>query len=100
MTQPSRSYTLERRHPMRIALDIDSTLHDYWDVLSAAARRQIGIDLLIDDSPVNLQRALDTGIRGATILHPWNRDLCETEDVICAPDWPGLEAKLAPVLAG
>jgi hypothetical protein len=61
---------------------------------------EIGIDLLIDDSPVNLQRALDAGIRGATILHPWNRELCETEDVICAEDWPGLEAVLAPVLRG
>ncbi|HEY3019066.1 MAG TPA: hypothetical protein VGJ32_02685 [Solirubrobacteraceae bacterium] len=184
---------------MRIALDIDSTLHDYWDVLSTAARRrfgielpyeeqftwgitrlkphqlelciaethsdpiiaagrpydgaveavrrwhaaghfihvtshraagchpataswleriglpfdelycsfdkvarcrEIGIELLIDDSPVNLQGALDAGMRAATLLHPWNRDLCETEDVICAPDWPGLEARLARVLAG
>ena len=32
--------------------------------------------------------------------HPWNADVCETEEVICAPDWPGLEARLAPVLAG
>ena len=60
--------------------------------------REIGIDLLIDDSPVNLQHALDAGIQGATILHPWNRDLCDTEDVIAADDWPGLEARLAPVL--
>ena len=43
---------------------------------------EIGIDLLIDDSPVNLQRALDAGIRAATILHPWNREVCETEDVV------------------
>jgi uncharacterized protein len=60
--------------------------------------REIGIDLLIDDSPVNLQRALDADIRAATLLHPWNRDLCETEDVICAEDWPGLERALEPVL--
>jgi uncharacterized protein len=62
--------------------------------------REIGIDLLIDDSPVNLQRALDAGIRGATILHPWNRGVCETEDVVCAEDWPSLEAELAPILRG
>ena len=31
--------------PMRIAIDIDSTLHHYWDVLSDAARRRFGIDL-------------------------------------------------------
>jgi uncharacterized protein len=62
--------------------------------------RSIGADLLIDDSPVNLQGALDAGILVATILHPWNRELCETEDVVCAEDWPGLEAELAPILAG
>jgi hypothetical protein len=48
---------------------------------------------------VNLERALEAGITAATILHPWNRDLCETEDVICAADWPGLACKLEPVLA-
>src|SRR4051812_19746394 len=30
---------------MRIALDIDSTLHHYWDVLSEAARRRFGVVL-------------------------------------------------------
>src|SRR3954469_16500848 len=30
---------------MRIAIDIDSTLPHYWDVLSDAARRRFGIDL-------------------------------------------------------
>jgi hypothetical protein len=30
---------------MRIAIDIDSTLHHYWDVLSDAAQRRFGIDL-------------------------------------------------------
>ena len=30
---------------MRIAIDIDSTLHHYWDVLSDAARRRFGIEL-------------------------------------------------------
>ena len=60
--------------------------------------REIGIELLIDDSPVNLEAAIDAGITAATLLHPWNRELCETEDVICAPDWPGLAGKLAPVL--
>ena len=61
--------------------------------------REIGIDVLVDDSPVNLQRAIDEGIVAATIAHPWNRDLCEEEDVVCAEDWPALAAALAPVLA-
>ncbi len=61
---------------------------------------ELGIDVLIDDSPVNLLRAIDEGIRAATILHPWNRDLVEEEDVIAAEDWPALERELAPFLAG
>jgi len=61
--------------------------------------REIGIDLLIDDSPPNLEAAIDAGIAVATILHPWNRELCETEDVICGHDWNELAANLAPVLA-
>lgn len=184
---------------MLIAIDIDSTLHDYWKLLSAAAQRRFGVDLpydeqvtwgvtrlrpeqlaacvadthsagdvlaavpypgavqavsrwhrlghrvhvmshrdaraseataswlttvglpfdeltccedkiaccvenhvelLIDDSPVNLQRALDAEIRVATLLHPWNRDFCEEEAVICAPDWSALAARLRPLLEG
>lgn len=184
---------------MRIAIDIDSTLHDYWDVLSAAARRRFGIelpyeeqfdwgvtrlkpkqlevciaethsdavilagrpypgaveavrrwheqghfihitthrqgdcheataawlekiglpfdelycsfdkvarcceidiDVLIDDSPANIERALESGIVVATLRHPWNGDVCDTEDVVAADDWAELEARLAPVLDG
>jgi len=59
----------------------------------------IGIDLLIDDSPTNIQRALDVGIAVATIVHPWNADLCETEDVICATDWPQLALRLQPLVS-
>ena len=36
----------------------------------------------------------------ATIAHPWNRDVCETEGIMCARDWPGLAARLEPLLAG
>jgi hypothetical protein len=178
---------------MRIAIDIDSTLHHYWDVLSDTAQRRFGIDLpyeeqidwgvtrlrdeqfqlcieeshsesailagrpypgaveavnewhraghfihitshrrttcqtvterwldeiglqydelycsfntigrcceldiglLIDDAPENLVKAIDHGIVAATITHPWNRDVCEEEDIIAAADWPELVSKL------
>ena len=81
----------------RIGLPFDE-LYCSWDKIARC--REIGIDVLIDDSPVNLERAVDAGIVGATLLHPWNREVCETEDIVCAPDWPGLARALEPVLAG
>jgi hypothetical protein len=36
----------------------------------------------------------------ATLMHPWNREICEEEDIVCAPDWPGLRARLQLVLGG
>lgn len=184
---------------MRIAVDIDSTLHHYWDVLSEAARRRFGIelpyeqqftwgvtrlrdeqlqvviddthtdgaiaagkpyehavetinrwhdadhfihitshradrclpataawldgiglryddlhcsrdkvgrcveldiDVLIDDSPYNIARALDHGLRVATLVHPWNQDIVEEEDVISARDWRELAGKLEAIMGG
>jgi len=190
----------DTRAPMKIAIDIDSTLHHYWDVLSDAARErfgielpyeeqyqwgitrlkdeqfkcvvdathceaailagrpypgaveavnrwadgghfihvtshrsehcqpataqwlkdiglrfdelycshdkvercvEIGIDLLIDDSPQNIAVAVERGITVATITHPWNEDVVAEEGVIAAVDWPTLarelEASLAPL---
>jgi uncharacterized HAD superfamily protein len=52
---------------------------------------ELGIDILIDDSPVNLANAVEAGITAATIEHPWNRDV---ENVIIAPDWPTLRTRL------
>ena len=61
---------------------------------------ELGIELLIDDSPENLLRAIDHGLLVATIAHPWNRELCEEEDVVCARDWVELAQKLDPLLRG
>jgi uncharacterized protein len=47
---------------------------------------------------VNLQKALDAGIRVATLRHPWNEELCDVEDIVCARDWPTLRERLAPML--
>ena len=52
---------------------------------------EIGIDLLIDDSPMNLAKAIERGISAATITHPWNEDVCaEEEAIVSAVDWPAL----------
>jgi uncharacterized HAD superfamily protein len=80
----------------RIGLPYDELYCSYDKV---ARCRELGIELLIDDSPETLERALDAGMRAATITHPWNRDVCETEDVIAAADWEELARALAPVLA-
>ena len=71
-------------------------LHCSYDKVGRCA--EIGIDLLIDDSPVNLLAAIERGLLVATIRHPWNQDLCEEEAVICAADWEHLGARLAPLL--
>jgi len=71
-------------------------LYCSWD--KVARCREIGIDVLIDDSPQNIARALEAGIIAATIQHPWNRDVCEEEDVVCGRDWEELRAKLDPLL--
>jgi FMN phosphatase YigB (HAD superfamily) len=76
----------------RIGLRFDELYCSYDKV---ARCREIGIDVLIDDSPVNLAHALEAGITAATIEHPWNRD---TPNVISAPDWPTLATKLRPLL--
>ncbi len=55
--------------------------------------------MLIDDSPETLEKALDAGLTAATLLHPWNREVCETEDVVAAKDWRELASKLEGVLA-
>jgi hypothetical protein len=60
---------------------------------------EIGIDLLIDDSPVNLQGAIERGISAATILHPWNQDVVEEEGVVAAGDWPTLADRLEHAMA-
>jgi hypothetical protein len=81
----------------RIGLPYDD-LHCSDDKIARAS--ELGVDLLIDDSPVNLARALEAGMRGATLVHPWNRDLVAERDIVAAETWPELERRLAPLLRG
>ena len=80
----------------RIGLPCDD-LHCSSDKVTRCV--ELGIDVLVDDSPVNIRRALEHDIVAATLVHPWNQDVCDEEPVICARDWPELECKLRPVLS-
>jgi uncharacterized HAD superfamily protein len=80
----------------RIGLSYDEL---YCSTDKVARCRELAIDVLIDDSPLNLMNAAEAGITPATILHPWNRELCEDEDIVCASDWPGLARRLEPLLS-
>jgi uncharacterized HAD superfamily protein len=92
-----RSMTATRRWLHDIGLR-HHELHGGDD--KVARCRQIGIDLLIDDSPENLLGALDAGILAATLRHPWNEHLCDAPHVISAAGWRELARVLEPVLAG
>ena len=72
-------------------------LHCSFDKITRCA--ELGIDVLVDDSPINIVRAREAGIVPATILHPWNREIVERDGVIGAEDWTELKRKLEPVLA-
>jgi hypothetical protein len=91
-----RAHPATERWLRQIGLPFDEL---YCSFDKVARCREIAIDVLIDDSPVNIERALEHGIVAATLDHPWNRDVCEVEDVVCARDWPELERRLEPVLA-
>lgn len=76
-----------------------------YDDLECSQRKvercaELGIELLIDDSPRSILGALQHGMRAATIAHPWNQEVCEEEDVIRASDWQELAWALAPMLDG
>ena len=71
-------------------------LHCSFDKVTRCV--ELGIDVLVDDSPVNIRRARDEGILAATILHPWNETLEGEDGVYVAKDWPELRERLEPVL--
>ena len=79
----------------RIGLPWDD-LHCSYDKVTRCV--ELGIDVLIDDSPVNLERATENGILGATLIHPWNAHLIDHERIIGADDWPTLWERLTPAL--
>jgi uncharacterized protein len=71
-------------------------LHCSYDKVTRCT--ELGVHVLVDDSPVNLQRAASEGILGATIIHPWNVELVQRNGIIGARDWDELRERLDPVL--
>jgi len=64
-------------------------LHCSFDKITRCV--ELDIDVLVDDSPVNIQRAREHGILAATLIHPWNETLKDEEGVIAADNWAELE---------
>jgi hypothetical protein len=91
------AYAATEQWLQRIGLEYDE-LYCSDDKVTRAV--EIGIDLLIDDKPEDLLRALEAGMTAATIMQPWDTDICAEEDVVCAPDWPTLRERLEPLLQG
>jgi uncharacterized HAD superfamily protein len=81
----------------RIGMPYDD-LHCSYDKVTRCV--ELDIDVLVDDSPANLESAREQGIVGATITHPWNEALVERDGVIGARDWRELRDLLEPVLRG
>jgi hypothetical protein len=73
-------------------------LHCSYDKVSRCV--ELEIDVLVDDSPVNLADASAAGITAATIVHPWNERLVESGAAIGGRDWAELAERLEPVLVG
>ena len=93
--EPSRAATARWLDAIGMPWD---DLHCSFDKVSRCV--EVGIDVLVDDSPANLVRAREAGIVPATIIHPWNERLVEEEGVIGGRDWYELRARLDSVLAG
>ena len=59
---------------MRIAIDIDSTLHHYWDELADAAKRRFGVELPYDHQHTwKISRLRDEQLRAVHRRHPLRR---------------------------
>jgi hypothetical protein len=72
-------------------------LHCSFDKVSRCV--ELGIHVLVDDSPVNLIKANRAGIVGATLIHPWNEEIVAAGDAIGAESWDELREKLSRVLS-
>ncbi|MEA2397136.1 MAG: uncharacterized protein QOK25_692 [Thermoleophilaceae bacterium] len=91
---PTRSAT--ERWLERIGMPYDD-LHCSFDKVPRCI--ELGIDVLVDDSPVNLEKASQGGIVAATIVHPWNVRMVEAGRAVGGRDWHELRDRLEPLLS-
>jgi beta-phosphoglucomutase-like phosphatase (HAD superfamily) len=63
-------------------------LHCSFDKITRCV--ELEIDVLVDDSPVNIRKATESGMLAATLIHPWNKDMIGEPGVISGNDWPSL----------
>ncbi len=71
-------------------------LHCSFDKITRCV--ELNIDVLVDDSPVNMRRALEEGMLAATLIHPWNEPLRGEDGVIAADNWADLERRVNEAL--
>ncbi len=90
-----QTYEPTARWLAAIGLPYDD-LHCSYDKISRCV--ELGIDVLVDDSPVNIAGAREHDILAASIEHPWNARLAGDDGVILARDWPSLRERLEPAL--
>ena len=64
-------------------------LHCSFDKITRCV--ELDIDLLVDDSPVNITRARSHGMLAATLIHPWNEGLVGRDGIVGGRDWSELE---------
>ena len=69
-------------------------LHCSFDKITRCV--ELDIDLLVDDSPVNITRARERGMLAATLVHPWNRELVQQDGVVGGENWHELELSRQP----
>ena len=89
------AYPATERWLEKIGLPFDD-LHCSFDKVTRCV--ELDIDVLVDDSPVNLTKARERGIVGATLIHPWTREIAEEDGVITGKDWYELGEKLESIL--
>jgi uncharacterized HAD superfamily protein len=72
-------------------------LHCSFDKITRCV--ELNIDVLVDDSPVNITNAIENNILPATLIHPWNEEVAARPEVIAARDWETLASAIDQALA-